>query len=140
MIDFASWLRGKLPVKGSLSLLKLDIEGTEWSLLPRLLATQSLCPLDHLVMEWHLNNAPPESRLAALGLRLSFHTQLRLGCPTGIAPKTVWNVEFPWNNYMVPIPGYAFVLSLEPQSVRKTLACMGLRGPSRCSQVNRRRA
>ena len=39
-------------------LLKMDIEGAEFSLLPHLLMAGALCTVTHLRTEWHLNSLP----------------------------------------------------------------------------------
>ena len=104
-IDLAAWIREKLPVAGGLSLLKLDVEGSEYSLLPWLLMQGAYCRVSHVIQEWHLHAAPPATRLEALALRLSFHALLRNGCPDGAAPIGIWHDEWPDNNFGWPVPG-----------------------------------
>ena len=108
--DFAAWLREKLgPSDGAVaeapphSLLKLDVERLEYSLVPWLLAQGGLCLVRHLLIEWHLNQLPFGQRLRGLGLRLALHTMLEEGCTT--PPVAIYHDDYPGNNYAVPVPG-----------------------------------
>ena len=87
----------------TLSLLKLDVEGEEFNLIPWLLTRGILCRLSYLVIEWHLNRVPPPKRLAALGVRLSFNSLLQIGCDH--PPIAVHHDDFQANNLAVPVPG-----------------------------------
>jgi FkbM family methyltransferase len=109
MIDLAEWMRVKLPSPeaGALVLLKLDVEGTEWKLLPWLLMQGALCRATYILQEWHINFAPAARRLEALGLRLAFHNLLRDGCPHDQIPRMVWHDDWVRNNFGVVIPGLA---------------------------------
>jgi FkbM family methyltransferase len=109
MIDLAKWMREHLPPPESSSvvLLKLDVEGTEWKLLPWLLMQGALCRATYILLEWHINFTPAARRLEALGLRLSFHSLLRDGCPHNHVPQIIWHDDWPMNNFGVPIPGLA---------------------------------
>ena len=82
--------------------LKLDIEGAEYSVLPRLLLTRALCTVSHLHVEWHLNSTPPSERLAALGLRHTLGHVLSRGCR--MPPHAVAHEEGASTNNE-PIPG-----------------------------------
>ena len=106
MIDFGVWMRDKLAGRQTLSFMKLDIEGTEYVLLPWLLtqARETLCLLHSMIIEWHLKFTSPHKRLQALGLELSFLSQLRNGCPT-CAPIAVYNEVLAANQYGLPVPG-----------------------------------
>ena len=77
-IDLASYLRKSIP-RNSLTLVKIDLEGLEYDLLPWLLLHGSLC-VSHLLIEWHLVSQPIGSRLEALALRHSVERLLRSGC------------------------------------------------------------
>lgn len=57
-IDFAAYLEAHLPSKGALAVLRMDIEGGEYTLLPYLLRPRGgrppvICELDLLVIEFH---------------------------------------------------------------------------------------
>lgn len=108
-VDLAARLRAWLPRPGTLSLLKLDVEGLEFSLLPWLLAQGALCLLRYLHIEWHLNSAPAETRLSALALQHSLVPLLEAGCAT--PPAAVFHEDPPMNNAAVPVPGLAELLA-----------------------------
>lgn len=95
-IDLAAYMLRTLPPRtdSSLVYLHMDIEGAEYTLLPRLLLSGALCLVTHMHIEWHLPSlaaapqAPPslvnESARAieaGVGLRLSLHQLLKKGCP-----------------------------------------------------------
>ena len=86
-----------------ISLLKLDLEGAEYTIFPWLFSQGALCHATYLLIEWHLGTAEPERRLAGLGMRLAFDSMLHHGCVT--PPLAVLHDEFPGNNLDVPIPG-----------------------------------
>jgi FkbM family methyltransferase len=85
------------------TLLKFDVEGAEYKLLPWLLLQGALCRTTHLLFEWHLGIAPPEERLAGLSLRIALDAMLREGCP--VPPRAVLHDEFGANNLEIPVPG-----------------------------------
>ena len=111
-IDLAAFLQTHLEPNG-VSLVKLDVEGHEFDLLPWLLTRGALCAPRYVMLEWHLNFVPPDRRLAALGLRLSFHTTLQQGCRT--PPAGIHHDDFGLNNVALPIPGLSR-LALEHSS------------------------
>ena len=92
-----------------LSLLKLDVEAFEYSLLPWLLLSGALCDVTHFLVEWHLNLRPLGQRLKALALRLSLHSLLEDGC--AVPPRALYHEEYPPTNFAVPIPGLHDVLA-----------------------------
>lgn len=106
-IDLAAYLRQTLPERTSstdgMSFLKLDVEASEYELLPWLLMQGALCRVSHLLIEWHLNKVTPEARLAALSLRLSLQTLLAHGCLA--PPRRIHHDEFAPNNQAAPVPG-----------------------------------
>ena len=86
----------------SVSMLKLDIEGGEYEVLPHVLATGALCRLTHLLIEWHLNALPAHKRHASLSLRNSIESTLRHGCAS---PPVIEHSEWDQNNYYLEGPG-----------------------------------
>ena len=62
-----------------------------------------MCRFRYLLIEWHLNRARVEKRLAGLGLRLALESLLREGCAE--PPRAVFYDEFEANNFAVPVPG-----------------------------------
>ena len=95
-----------------LVLLKLDIEGAEYSLLPHSLITGAICHLSVLRVEWHLTSLPSAERLGGLGLRLGLRQTILSGC----AGKGAWvgssvsnlvteDEDYVPMNSGVPIPG-----------------------------------
>eukprot|EP00250_Pteridium_aquilinum_P001906 c12113_g1_i1 orf=386-2140(+) len=52
--DFAEWL-AKAVTKDDFVVMKMDIEGTEFDLLPRMLETGAMCLVDELFLECHYN-------------------------------------------------------------------------------------
>lgn len=70
------------PPRGVVSLVKIDVEGYEFSLLPWLLLRGALCLPRYLLIEWHLATLEPQRRLAGLSMRLAFDDMLRDGCTT----------------------------------------------------------
>lgn len=87
-------------------LLKMDIEGAEFALLPHLLTTGALCALTHLRVEFHLNSLPPRERLDGVALRLGLRHLLRRGCPPA-AGIVVEAEEWRPINFGEPVPGLA---------------------------------
>lgn len=149
-IDIAAFLLRTLPDASSLSLLKLDVEGLEYTLLPWMLAQGALCRVRYLIAEWHLNQQPLGQRLPALALRLSLASLLQHGCET--PPRAVFNDEFMTNNAAVPVPGLQHAASSTSSSLDVQLhsfaplvrfaSPFGLRGRSacRCSTPSPRRS
>ena len=82
--------------------LKLDVEGAEYQILPRLLHTRALCRLRFLEVEWHLRNLPIENKLAGLALRDSLSDILKSTCPM---PPSIVHNDMPINNVVAGIPG-----------------------------------
>jgi len=92
-VSLASFLRLEAP-RYDLVVLKLDVEGAEYRLLPRLLLSGSLCLVDYLHVEWHLGYEPNDgtplpahsaitpssARLTGLAIRHSIDELLRRGC------------------------------------------------------------
>ena len=114
-IDFGRFLREEAP-KYRTVVLKLDVEGAEYQLLPRLLMTGSLCRVHFLQLEWHLKYEPEQGkhRLAALAMRHSIDELLRRGCANdalmsgGEGPRSILHDEA-YNNGIkggfVHVPG-----------------------------------
>jgi hypothetical protein len=75
----------------------------EYALLPWMLAQGALCRLTYLIPEWHLSQQPPHARLAALGLRLSFHATLQSACR--VPPRLIEHDEPVEMNSFFPVPG-----------------------------------
>ena len=89
------------------SLMKLDVEGAEYELLPWLLAQGALCRLRFIQIEWHLNARAPHERIAAVGLRISLHSLLNAACAT--PPLLIEHDEYFDANAGVPVPGIQFL-------------------------------
>jgi len=108
--DLAEFLLRTMPEAGSggLSLLKLDLESLEFSLVPWLLTHGALCRASHIILEWHLHRLSVDKRLGGLGLRLGFHSLLEHGCEK---PPMVFHDDFMDNNWGVPVPGLQDVLA-----------------------------
>mgnify|MGYP006152281031 CR=1 FL=1 len=100
--DLAKLLLVQLREEDQAVMMKLDVEGSEYRLLPHLLTHGALCRgVTHLRIEWHLHNLEESERLAGLALKQSLPTVLR-GCPK--APR-VLNEEFRPLNWGQPVPG-----------------------------------
>ena len=56
-LDFGSWLKRQLVGTQTLVYVRLDIESSEYDLLPRLLLSGALCNVHFLLIEWHMVNA-----------------------------------------------------------------------------------
>lgn len=94
-IDFARFLHRRTKDASALYVLKLDVEGAEYRLLPRLLATGGLCHVHYLYVEWHLRGVPSGERLDALMLRKMLERLLQQGCSQ--SPRLVLHEEV-WHN------------------------------------------
>lgn len=80
-IDLADFvLRALRP--SDIALLKIDVEGAEYAILPRLLTSGVLCRMSHLLVEWHLKQVSESDRLACLALKLALPLMLQRGCTT----------------------------------------------------------
>ena len=90
-INFPRFLQ-RTVAEAELTILKLDVEGAEYSILPRLLLDGTLCRVQHLLVEWHLGALPEAERLAALNLRNAFELLLERGCarPPHLMFDEVW--------------------------------------------------
>ena len=123
-VDFAAFLNGLLRGErhGSgcvLAMVKIDVEGAEVALLSHLLTSGALCHLSHLLVEWHLNYLPPETRLSALSFRHALNATLHAGCAR---PPTLVHDEFPPNNAGEVVPGLLHVARLHNLIVNGTRA------------------
>ena len=77
----------------ALTIIKMDIEGAEYSVLPRLLTSGALCMVDYLNVEWHLSALPDERRLTeGMGLRLMLESTLRACRPSRL--KMTMNEDY----------------------------------------------
>ena len=109
-VDLAEYLRHTLPdpspsdPNATLAFLKLDIEGGEYDVLPRLLGTRALCRVRFLLIEWHLKKAPLEKRVAGLHILAALRQILESSCRPGPAPVVVYD-EMPMLNDNVTLPG-----------------------------------
>lgn len=107
-IDFASYLLHELPAD-ALAWLKLDIEGAEYAVLPRLLLSGALCRnVRFLHIEWHLHNLPPSRQAEGLALRKSLGSLLDAGCAKSDAEapaRRLLHEEYRGKNFDVRIPG-----------------------------------
>lgn len=52
--DFASWLKSTISNRDFV-LVKMDVEGTEFHLIPRLIETGAICLIDEMFLECHYN-------------------------------------------------------------------------------------
>ncbi|KAG4922203.1 hypothetical protein AAZX31_18G189400 [Glycine max] len=52
--DFANWLK-KTVSKNDFVVMKMDVEGTEFDLIPRLIKTGAICLIDEIFLECHYN-------------------------------------------------------------------------------------
>ena len=95
---------GPAPAASPLVLLKVDVEGGEFQLVPWLLLHGLLCRVSHLMIEWHLRHSAVGTRLGALSLRHSLLLLLREGCAE--PPLAVFNDDYGPNNLGgLPVPG-----------------------------------
>jgi len=118
-VDLSALLRAETN-ESSTALLKCDIEGGEYALLPRLITAGVLCNVRHLLVEWHLNALPPRERLAGLGLRLSFEALLRAGCADADRSWHVEHDEYRKNNVGEPVDGLANVCERKNSTRNRT--------------------
>ena len=125
-IDFARYLLREVPPDG-LAWLKMDVEGAEYAILPRLLVSGALCgPVRFLQIEWHLNNLPAEKRAEGLALRKALGGLIEGGCPrsrrsaAGAAPpaRHLLHEEFRGTNFDIMVPG------LMEEAVRHAMPCV----------------
>jgi FkbM family methyltransferase len=123
-IDLAQLLQREIDQvgAGALSILKLDVEGAEYEVLPSLLQSGALCAVDYLRVEWHLNALPPQHRLAGLGLQHSLEWLLH-HCPRdgGRPPPHVTYDLWPPNNDQ-QIPGLWQELVARNETLRQRKA------------------
>ena len=103
-VDSAEALGALLP-KDAISILKLDVESTEYQVLPHLLTSGLLCRLSVLHVEWHLNALPPHQRLSGLSLQKSLPLILREGCRG--RPPQLHNEAWMFMNWQSLVPGLA---------------------------------
>ena len=87
--------------------MKLDIEGAEYAVLPRLLMSGVLCRVSFMHVEWHLNNLPLAQRFDGFALRKAFDSLLKAGCATnpGGRPKRFLHEEYRTKNFDELVPG-----------------------------------
>jgi hypothetical protein len=52
--DFAEWLKNTVSKKDFVA-MKMDVEGTEFDLIPRLFETRAICLIDEIFLECHYN-------------------------------------------------------------------------------------
>ena len=79
-VDFAAYMNAELSADDAV-LVKLDVEGAEYSLLPHLLVSGALCLVDYLHVEWHAIALPEDDLLTGLALRQNL-ASLLAACPT----------------------------------------------------------
>lgn len=106
-IDFAAYLRETLR-RADIAFVKIDIEGSEYDVLPTLLLGGLLCaPVRFLTLEWHLNFLPKTGsrRLGAVALRHALDGLLRAGCPAARPAPRVLHEEFRGVNFGKAVPG-----------------------------------
>ena len=104
-VDLAAFLRRHVRAE-DVVLLKLDIEGAEYELVPRLLVSGVLCSLvRYVLVEWHLNTLPAERRLDGLALRLALRGMIERGCGPHAAPRLLQHEEYRGTNFGSPVPG-----------------------------------
>ena len=101
-IDFAAYLRRTLRPAERVY-VKMDIEGAEYEVLPRLLMTGALCLVDDLQLEWHMTRINASRRLASWGLRLTLEDTLERGCPGGSRRRRYLHED--GQNNRAPVPG-----------------------------------
>jgi FkbM family methyltransferase len=90
-IDFGAWLRAAT-LNAQLVVVKCDIEGSEYHVLPPLLASGTLCAVHYLLVEWHLDGVVGAAeRCCAQTLRNTFEDTLRRRCAS--PPRLVLHEE-----------------------------------------------
>ena len=102
-LDLGKFLTTRVPRAHGISLMKLDVEGGEFRLLPWLLLHGAICHLRYLHLEWHLNRLAVEERLSGLALRLTLHSLLEEGCD--VAPAAIFHgvLAMCWPRSLDPI-------------------------------------
>lgn len=100
-IDLAELLQRRI---ARWTLLKLDVEGAEYALLPYLIRRGTLCYVTHIIVEWHLNAIAPSERLGALGQRLALEATIRNSCAGSFSPLIV-HAGYHDNNEGTRVPG-----------------------------------
>ena len=115
---------------GTYLMVKLDVEGAEYTLLPQLIATGALCRVRHLLIEWHLNALPAAKRLSGVGLRESYKSILR-ACPStssgagaDVLKRTLLNDEERENNDE-EVPGLKELLERHTPAPNRTSTSAG---------------
>lgn len=88
-----------------LLMLKLDVEASEYELVPHLLVTGALCRAAFVRIEWHLNSLEPSARLGAVGMRLGLRSMLSAGCGASGTNVIVEDEEYRPLNFGKPVPG-----------------------------------
>ena len=101
-IDFAAYLQRTVRPMERVY-MKMDIEGAEYEVLPRLVMTGALCLVHDLHVEWHMARINASRRLASLGLRLTLADTLERGCPRSSWPRRFLYEE--GQNNRAPVPG-----------------------------------
>lgn len=83
-VDLAEYMRHtlRLPLsdRETLTLVKIDVESSEYEVIPHLIAHGALCGVRYLHVEWHLDGLPPEKRLAGLTVMVSLEHMLQITC------------------------------------------------------------
>ena len=108
-VDLADYLLQTLPstsadpaeANASLVFLKIDVEGSEYDLLPKLLGSNALCRVRFLLVEWHLKLIAPSKREAGLALKTALASILAGSC--SLPPRVVHD-DIPTNNANLDIP------------------------------------
>lgn len=104
-----SLIRERTPKGAALHvLLKLDVEGAEYSLLPILLGRGGLCRVNFLIIDWHLRELDYARRMGGFGLRHSLGLMLREACnrTEGGGPVAIAHEEYRPLTH-VDVPGLA---------------------------------
>ena len=102
-VDLAEHLIRTLPspapdnLNSSIAFLKIDVEGAEFELLPRLVSTRALCRVRYILIEWHLRNVVAKKRAAGLAMMEGLQTVLDSSCSS--LPLVVHD-DMPINNYI----------------------------------------
>ena len=126
-VDFAAYLEAHLLGKerrpGSLAVLRMDIEGGEYVLLPYLLQPRGarppvVCQLDMLVIEFHAKRVPPYKVQQHKALR----EQLQGFCPrlrVVLDPSNY--VELPWKRSWPRPKEWAHIPNIDPYATDKAV-------------------
>ena len=94
MVDLAP----RIPRDANVLLVKIDVEGAEYSLVEHLLSRHALCRVTHLHIEWHRDSAPPteqEQSKVGGGLRATLEQRLRAECDGG-GPSHILHEDYPF--------------------------------------------